>query len=241
MRLPGDSDTPQADRPQPPSAKRQTQRGLVRRIALLFSVCAVYALLVWNDVSLIRWRTGLMEEPLHHSWQQVLEGFRDFGQTLPVVVAMLVVAAYDRRRRTVIVSTVVAVVLSQMVCNVGKWCIHRERPIVMSADLANVTEDTSWIGWDPGRRTNDSRSFPSGHSASAFAFGMCLACFYPRLRWLFWILAIGCATTRYLDAVHWASDCFAGAVIGYVSAWLVLRPNLWATPLRWFRRRPSAA
>jgi membrane-associated phospholipid phosphatase len=207
----------------------------VVRIAILFCVCAIYALLVRYDASLIRWRTGLIEEPLHHSWQQVLEGFRDFGQTLPVVVAMIFVAAYDRRSRTVIVSTVLAVVLSQAISNAGKWCISRERPHVMTSDLANVTEDTSWIGWDPGRRTNDSRSFPSGHSASAFAFGMCLAWFYPRLRWLFWILAIGCAATRYLDAVHWASDCFAGSVIGYVSAWLVLHPNLWAAPIRWIR------
>jgi undecaprenyl-diphosphatase len=203
-----------------PDASRS---GLLMRVVFVPAILAVYALFVYFDIPLMRWRSGWFKPPLHHSWQQILEGFRDFGQTLPVIVVMIVVAAYDRRRRSVIITTVVAVVLSQALCNVGKYCIHRERPYVMSSDLTNISEDTSWQGWDPGRRTNESRSFPSSHSASAFAFGMCLAFFYPRLRWLFWILAIGCATSRYLDGVHWASDCFAGSVIGYLSAWLATR------------------
>jgi membrane-associated phospholipid phosphatase len=202
------------------AGQRSNRTHLTVRVLITLAALITYAILVSYDASLMRWRSGWFKPPLHHSWQQILEGFRDFGQTLPVIVVMIIVAAYDRRRRTVIVTTVLAVVLSQAVCKVGKYCIERKRPYVMSSDLAKITEDTSWQGWNPGRRTFDSRSFPSSHSASAFAFGVCLAFFYPRLRWLFWILAIGCATSRYLDTYHWPSDCFAGSVIGYLSAWL---------------------
>ena len=50
-----------------------------------------------------------------------------------------------------------------------------------------------------------------------------LAFYYRPARGLLWTLAAGCAISRYLDAVHWPSDCLAGATIGYLAAWAALR------------------
>src|SRR5690606_132206 len=79
-------------------------------------------------------------------------------------------------------------------------------------------------------------AFPSGHSGAAFAFAAVLAWFYPHLRWLFWALAFGCAVSRYLDTVHWPSDCMAGAMLGFLAGWIALRPYLWGLPVRFLRR-----
>ena len=58
---------------------------------------------------------------------------------------------------------------------------------------------------------------------AAFTFAATLAWFYPQLRWMFWILAVGCAASRWIEGLHWPSDCLAGAVIGYLAACLAIR------------------
>jgi len=57
-------------------------------------------------------------------------------------------------------------------------------------------------------------SFPSSHSAAAFAMSMLLARLYPQGAMLFWALALICAVLRYLMDAHWPSDVLAGIALG---------------------------
>src|SRR5581483_9919636 len=61
-------------------------------------------------------------------------------------------------------------------------------------------------------------SFPSGHSASAFAVAAVISARYREYRWVPW-LAYGAATflslTRLPDQAHFPSDIFFGAALGY--------------------------
>jgi membrane-associated phospholipid phosphatase len=144
-----------------------------------------------------------------------------------MIVACLIIAAYDRRRRRGIVS---AILLAQLIAGVGyhagKGLIGRYRPyaaVARAEDSSTLTTADTWIGWRPGNDAFETRSFPSGHSAAAFAFAGVLAWFYPRLGWLWWTLAAGCAASRYVEMFHWPSDCVAGGVLGYASARVALR------------------
>lgn len=65
-------------------------------------------------------------------------------------------------------------------------------------------------------------SFPSGHATSAFAFAVWLAILFPRGRWLWYTLAILTCMARVRFRRHHPGDVIAGAVVGYVTAWLVL-------------------
>lgn len=105
--------------------------------------------------------------------------------------------------------------------------------------LAALRPGEIWIWSDSQSRPRETRyeSFPSGHSAAAFAFAGVLAWFYPHLAGVFWALAVGCALSRYVDAVHWPGDCMAGAILGYVAAWMALRPYVWVLPVILVRRR----
>ena len=89
--------------------------------------------------------------------------------------------------------------------------------------LADLKPADTWLGWRPGNASLITQSFPSGHAAGAFALAIVLGCVYPRLAWMFWTLAVGCTLSRYVDAMHWPSDCWVGAVIGYTAAKLALR------------------
>ncbi|HEU5402978.1 MAG TPA: phosphatase PAP2 family protein [Terriglobales bacterium] len=64
------------------------------------------------------------------------------------------------------------------------------------------------------------RSFPSGHSATSFAFASVVAHRYPHNRWIKWgayALATGVSLSRYPAKKHFASDILVGGTLGYVT------------------------
>jgi membrane-associated phospholipid phosphatase len=74
------------------------------------------------------------------------------------------------------------------------------------------------------------RSFPSGHSVTAFALAYVLARTYPRGAPVFYALATMVALSRVYLASHFLSDIVAGAAFGLFAGWIVCR--LAAFPLK---------
>ncbi len=75
----------------------------------------------------------------------------------------------------------------------------------------------TWFKY-PDPLSSDPGSFPSGHSAMAFAVASVLSRRYHRHRWVPWVV-YGAATiialTRIPDRAHFASDVFAGSALGF--------------------------
>jgi undecaprenyl-diphosphatase len=67
-----------------------------------------------------------------------------------------------------------------------------------------------------------SHSFPSGHTAVAFAAAAVLAWLVPRAAPAFLALALAIGYSRIYVGVHWPLDVVGGAVIGLVTALLLL-------------------
>lgn len=228
----------QSARDLPPRVGRWLRRGL-----LAVAVIVAWLLLLRFDVSIMRWGSGVFPDDPHGWTEQFLLGLRDFGQILPVLVTCVIVAAFDGRRRRIIAAILLAQLLAMVVYNAGKYTIVRYRPnagVVDVRDPAARSAD-SWVGWAPGNTEERSVSFPSGHSSAAFAFGTVLAAFYPRLAWLFWSLAVGCAASRFIQFFHWPSDCLAGGTIGYLCACLWVRVFRRPSDLRMTQPAPGTA
>jgi undecaprenyl-diphosphatase len=110
-----------------------------------------------------------------------------------------------------------AVLLASVLADrVLKPLVHRERPFERISDLRVV-----------GGRPHDA-SFPSGHSANAFASALVLARLAPAAAPVWWTLAALIAFSRVYLGVHHPLDVIAGALLGLACGALALRVR-WRT------------
>jgi len=109
---------------------------------------------------------------------------------------------------------VASIALTSAVVNLGLKPLHRRR----RPDNAPVLET-------PGRsvRMPRSASFPSGHSASAFAFATAVGSEIPVLALPLRALAATVAYSRVHGGAHYPGDVIAGSLIGGAAATFVGR------------------
>jgi undecaprenyl-diphosphatase len=137
------------------------------------------------------------------------------GSLGAIWIAIAVVLSFARRT-PVPFMLVTAGVLTADMCSLGlKILAGRDRPYVAHPDP------------EPLIGTPLDLSFPSGHSATAFAGATILAAYLPRLAVPLYVLAALVGFSRVYVGVHYPLDVVAGALlgtgIGFVFVWLERR------------------
>lgn len=72
-----------------------------------------------------------------------------------------------------------------------------------------------------GPLSNRGMGMPSSHTLVAFAGAFALARLFPRARWVFYLLAIGCGLSRVMATAHYLSDIVVAACVGWAVVALV--------------------
>ncbi|HTF81697.1 MAG TPA: phosphatase PAP2 family protein [Cytophagales bacterium] len=100
---------------------------------------------------------------------------------------------------------------------------------IVFPDVARPLKYYTWekpmkINLTEGVDTAIMNSFPSGHTASAFALFCFLAVVVKNPVWrvLFFILAVNCAISRVYISEHFFVDTYAGALISYVLCIIII-------------------
>ena len=122
----------------------------------------------------------------------------------PLFVAVGACADAVRRRRlpTATVAALVAAATAGLLVTLLKDAAHRARPGIADPAL------------DPIGSIPASTSFPSGHSATAFACAVAVGILYPRLRWPLLAGAAIVAVSRVYLGMHYGTDVVAGSALG---------------------------
>jgi undecaprenyl-diphosphatase len=140
-----------------------------------------------------------------HALDWLSIGLSRIGTVGAVWIAIALVLAILRRRPWLLVRVAVAVGVADLLADAIKFAVPRHRPFEPQ------------LG--PHERTH---SFPSGHTATAFAGATMLASYAPRLRVPLYVLAVLIGLSRLYNGVHYPTDVIAGAVLGLLVATALL-------------------
>ncbi len=145
------------------------------------------------------------------------EGLRDLSRAanksvLWLAIAGSLAAAGGPRERRAALTGVASVAATSLLVNAGvKFLARRERPARQEERQDRHVPMPS------------STSFPSGHSASAFAFAQGVSAVSPQLSGPLHLAAAAVAYSRVHTGVHYPGDVVAGSLIGIVTGGAVSR------------------
>lgn len=184
------------------------RRRRLRQIALAFSWLVAIGLVMLGDQRLERlfdsFAAGVT--PLYY----LSFVFTDLIKIIPLSVMLVLLTRLDLRLRRGFLRVAAWVMLPQMFASsLLKHLFGRLRPPASD-------HETIFLG--PGF-SEASYSFPSGHATAAFALAALLTAYYPRWRYLFWVVAALAALARVQLDRHFFSDIFAGGILGWYMAW----------------------
>lgn len=108
-----------------------------------------------------------------------------------------------------------------------KLVFRRERPRAHAGAYV-------FRAWSDHPLSTGGLAFPSSHVLVAFGAVAMLALLFPRARWVWYTLGVGCAFARVAAGAHFVSDVTAAAVVGVLVA-----QGLWRLYLRRLARPVS--
>ena len=197
----------------------------LRQYLLLFLPPGVLAFMLcwcWIDLPVAEWfwknDIGSIKIKELGAGRDLLFLAETFGMTLGAIIVTLLILELDWHRRIRLFRYFGAILSVSLVSNVIKLFVIRYRPHGIDfaspesiAQLNVISID--WMPWTSAIKSMEG-SFPSGHTAMAFAAFTVLAFLYPQGKRIFLMLAIFVGIQRIVVNAHFPSDVIAGAMVG---------------------------
>ena len=146
----------------------------------------------------------------------------DYDKILAVRIVLVAVWLWlmikgGKRGRTAALLLVAVIVCSDQISSfVLKPLVQRPRPCHLVDGRPAVADIHLLVGCGGGK------SFPSSHAVNNFAVATVFAFYYRRWRYAFYAWAALVALSRVFVGVHYPSDILGGALIGGISALMIV-------------------
>lgn len=127
------------------------------------------------------------------------------GEPYIILLLSLILTISIFMYRKPIIAFILALSTAFFIQWILKTLIHRQRPFEIGLTNTDITTISS--------------SFPSGHTMMFFVLIPIIGQKLPRIKPLFWTLAVLVGFSRVYLGVHYLSDVIAGAFMGYIIGW----------------------
>ena len=133
-----------------------------------------------------------------------------FADKFGYVLVILVFVIFWQKWKIIVQSFLAAIISRFGITEIIRFFWERPRPFVENNVNLILSHDATG-------------SFPSGHAAFYFAIAAVVYFYNKKIGLLFFLAAFLISLARVFAGVHWPSDILAGALVGIVSGWLVIR------------------
>ncbi|MGV3711204.1 MAG: phosphatase PAP2 family protein [Gemmatimonas sp.] len=106
-----------------------------------------------------------------------------------------------------------------LLAEVLKLAFRRLRP-------GETSPEYVFRAFSDGPFSNKGMGLPSSHEMVAMGAAIVLARLFPRVAWMWYLLALGCGLTRVMAGAHYLSDVSVGAVSAWIAGALIVRWGL---------------
>jgi undecaprenyl-diphosphatase len=171
-------------------------------------------------------------------------GITQFGNgwvAIPLTALMVILKTPREFLAKALLCAAIVGTLSGVINTQVKHIVHRDRPVVYFADhtvVSSASGGTVHVVGETLRRN----SFPSGHANTAFTAATILALYFGGYFFYGCLAAFLIALSRVYVGAHFPLDIAAGAVMGSLTAVLIIglfRSRKWL-PGRFYDRRKNA-
>lgn len=130
----------------------------------------------------------------------------------PILFTASVALLFSKKREFKLLGLIMlaGLTMSFYVVSGLKALVARPRPFLVLTDVFLLAKDKSM-------------SFPSGHAATSFMVATVLTAYFKRYAAVFYSFAAAAAVSRVYMGVHYPSDVLAGAVIGILIGYFLIR------------------
>lgn len=133
-----------------------------------------------------------------------------FAKYLGYILAVSVFLIFWRKWKIIFQVFSAAIVARLGIVELIRWLMPIPRPFIEN-NVNLLLEHSA------------SNSFPSGHAAFYFAISAVVYSYNKKAGWWFFAASFLISAARVFSGIHWPSDIFAGALVGILVGWLVVK------------------
>lgn len=199
---------------------------------LVVWITGAVILAIYDKVSIQIWANGFYSPWQNDIWMAVT----DMGDTFFFLAVFFIGSLLSYRFSLYLSVTGIVMVANSTLL---KYLFVHPRPLTVLAEM-NLLESINTV---PGYAMKCCNSFPSGHTATAFAL-FCTCALFMRnrvLKFAVFVLALAVGYSRIYLMQHFFEDVYAGSLIGVVTAvaaYCLLSKARWVNNLKFINTSP---